>query len=108
MAWRLRGPLGAAIQGARIDIRQHDDAPDDDMQGRGASPILSAMREIHDRYRRDEGGQVAAYIPELAKADWELFGIALATSDGMTYEVGDARHTFTVQSISKPFVSLEE
>ena len=47
---------------------------------------------------------MATYIPGLAKADRELFGIALPTSDGVMYEVGDSRHPFTIQSISRPFV----
>lgn len=104
MACRLRHTAGAAMQARPIETRPEDGAGADEVQGRGASPILSALREIHDRYRRDDGGRVATYIPELAKADRELFGIALATSDGMTYEVGDSRRTFTIQSISKPFV----
>ena len=48
--------------------------------------------------------QVATYIPELAKADPDWFGICLATTDGHVYEVGDTRQPFTIQSISKPFV----
>ncbi|MDP9134258.1 MAG: glutaminase, partial [Actinomycetota bacterium] len=92
------------MQTRPIATRPEDAAGDDEVEGCGVSPILSALREIHDRYRRDDGGRVAAYIPELAMADRELFGIALATSDGMTYEVGDSRRTFTIQSISKPFV----
>ncbi|MGE0759935.1 MAG: glutaminase A, partial [Pirellulaceae bacterium] len=44
------------------------------------------------------------YIPELAKADRQWFGIAIATVDGQVFEVGDSRQLFTVQSISKPFV----
>jgi glutaminase len=47
---------------------------------------------------------VATYIPELSKADPSHFGIALVTADGQIYEVGESRHLFTVQSISKPFV----
>ncbi len=47
---------------------------------------------------------MANYIPELASADPDCFGICLATVDGYVYEVGDARESFTVQSISKPFV----
>jgi len=59
---------------------------------------------MHARYRENFSGQVATYIPELAKADPRLFGIALATADGQDYEAGDSRHLFTMQSISKPFV----
>jgi glutaminase len=68
------------------------------------SPILSALREIHATHRRNFSGKVATYIPELAKADPSLFGIALVTADGQIYQVGDADHLFTIQSISKPFV----
>jgi glutaminase len=69
-----------------------------------SSPILSALREIHYKYRKDFSGKVATYIPELAKADPKLFGVALVTADGQAYEVGDSDHLFTIQSISKPFV----
>ncbi|HEV8721088.1 MAG TPA: glutaminase A [Candidatus Binatia bacterium] len=68
------------------------------------SPILSSLKEIHAKYQQDFSGKVATYIPELAKADARLFGIALATADGHVYEVGDVNHLFTIQSISKPFV----
>lgn len=68
------------------------------------SPILSALIEIHGKYRGDFTGQAATYIPELAKVDPALFGIALATADGVIYEAGDAGQLFTIQSISKPFV----
>jgi len=47
-------------------------------------------------------GAVATYIPELAKADPSLFGIAVATIDGRQVAVGDANAPFTIQSISKP------
>lgn len=104
MACHLRDTAGIAMQARRIEQCPQDGAGADEGEGRGASPILSALREIHDRYRRDDGGRVATYIPELAKADRQVFGIALATSDGMTYEVGDSRRAFTIQSISKPFV----
>jgi glutaminase len=59
--------------------------------------LLAECREISD-------GGVADYIPELAKADPSWCGIALATTDGHVYEVGDTDRLFTIQSISKPFV----
>ena len=68
------------------------------------SPILAALYEIYREYRENFTGKVATYIPELAKANPALFGIALASADGEIYEVGDSRHMFTIQSISKPFV----
>lgn len=69
-----------------------------------ASPVLAALHTLHRQHRGPCGGAVATYIPELAKADPSLFGISLATVDGHVYEVGDSRHEFTIQSISKPLV----
>ncbi len=68
------------------------------------SAIYRRLAEIHRRHKADTSGQVATYIPELAKADPNVFGIAMATLDGTVYEVGDSRLPFTIQSISKPFV----
>ncbi len=68
------------------------------------SSIQKRLSELHARHRDNSSGQVATYIPELAKSDPSLFGIAVATVDGKLYEVGDSRHPFTIQSISKPFV----
>jgi glutaminase len=68
------------------------------------SPVLSSLQEIHAKHRGDFSGSVATYIPELAKADPRLFGIALITADGQLYEVGDTAHQFSIQSISKAFV----
>jgi glutaminase len=68
------------------------------------SPLIASLQEIHAKYANNFSGKVATYIPELAKADPRLFGIALVTADGQIYEVGDACHPFTIQSVSKPFV----
>jgi glutaminase len=68
------------------------------------SPIQALLDSLHARYADFRDGEVANYIPELSKADPELFGICLATADGFIYEAGDSRHEFTIQSISKPFV----
>jgi glutaminase len=66
------------------------------------SPVQSYLQELHSRLARDDSGEVADYIPELARADRSSFGIALATVDSAVYEVGDTRLPFTIQSISKP------
>jgi glutaminase len=67
------------------------------------SPVQAHLERLHARYLELADGDVARYIPELAKADPRWFGIALATTDGHVYEVGDSRQLFTIQSISKPF-----
>ena len=61
-----------------------------------------AIDDAHEKYQPINEGQVATYIPELGKANPDLFGIALATSTGRLFEVGDTEHPFTIQSISKP------
>ena len=65
------------------------------------SPVSQILKTLHDRYAELREGTVADYIPELAKADPDLFGICIATRDGHLYEVGDTRQKFTIQSISK-------
>lgn len=68
------------------------------------SPIQTYLDRLHARFAEVVSGQVATYIPELAKADPALFGIVIATVDGHVYAVGDTRQAFTIQSISKPLV----
>ncbi|MGI9176552.1 MAG: glutaminase, partial [Pirellulales bacterium] len=74
------------------------------MTAAARSPVQALLETLHARYAGFHEGEVATYIPELAKADPDLFGICLATADGHVYECGDSRHEFTIQSISKPFV----
>jgi glutaminase len=69
-----------------------------------ASAVEQLLEDVLGECRGIDDGEVATYIPELAKADPEWFGIAIATLDGHVYEVGDTTEPFTVQSISKPFV----
>src|SRR5580765_190087 len=69
-----------------------------------SSPILDYVQELHKTYTGLLEGTVASYIPELAKADPNWFGIALVTASGSVYETGDSLKDFTLQSISKPFV----
>src|ERR1041384_2562183 len=63
------------------------------------SPIQEYLEGLHRAHAPLREGQVATYIPELAKATPEWFGIAVTTSDGRTYEAGDTREPFTIQSI---------
>lgn len=67
-------------------------------------PFHRYLERVHARLAALRDGAVATYIPELAKADPNWFGISVATTDGRAYEVGDTRQPFTIQSISKPFV----
>src|SRR5260370_29957269 len=68
-----------------------------------SSPVLDYLKQLHSEYALLTEGQVATYIPELAKANPEWFGICLATTNGAVYEVGESEQSFTIQSLSKPF-----
>lgn len=66
------------------------------------SPVQRYLESIVEQCS-GTGGEVAAYIPELANADPDRFALALATVDGHVYTVGDAESQYSIQSISKPF-----
>lgn len=67
--------------------------------------LQSLLNDINQEIlsRRGEG-QVAHYIPELAKVDPQKFGIAIVTIDGAIHRAGDADEAFSIQSISKVFM----
>ena len=66
------------------------------------APIL---QEITDELRPQAGqhGQVAAYIPALARVRSDQFGIALVTREGVEATAGDCDTLFSIQSVSKVF-----
>jgi glutaminase len=66
--------------------------------------LQSAIDDLHSQYRSLHTGTLASYIPELAKMDPNWFSICITTVDGQSFEVGDSRQLFTIQSISKVFV----
>jgi len=68
------------------------------------SPVLDYLQQLHQTCATATEGNVATYIPELAKANPDWFGICLVTATGAVYEVGHTDQHFTIQSISKPFV----
>lgn len=68
------------------------------------APVEDYLTELHDRVSALTGGKPADYIPEFGEVDPSLFGIAIATTDGEVYGVGDTQHPFTIQSVSKPFM----
>lgn len=57
--------------------------------------ILNNLQSVEDR------GDIATYIPELAKADKNKFGIHLIDSSNNNFSSGDSEEAFSIQSISK-------
>ena len=75
------------------------------MARRSHKPDLKAiLDDIADRMASEsERGKVADYIPELAKANLNRFGIAVVPIGGAPVVAGDADEPFSVQSIVKVF-----
>jgi glutaminase len=69
-----------------------------------ADPISRTLQAIHDELEPNDDGAVADYIPTLAAADPDRFGLVVASLGGHVYSAGDADDPFTIQSVSKPFV----
>lgn len=74
----------------------------------GALPPASVVQELVNEawhlYRDVEDGEIATYIPELARVRPDAFGLCVASVDGPMFSAGEARDTFSIQSVAKPFV----
>ncbi len=66
--------------------------------------IRELIREAFERFKSVDGGAVSTVYPALQRTNPELFGISLRGTDGAEYSVGDALSSFTIMSVSKPFV----
>lgn len=66
--------------------------------------VESLVEAAYRRCRSESGGVVADYIPVLAQADPNWFGVCVAEVDGGVHSAGDAGVEFSIQSISKAFV----
>ena len=70
----------------------------------GTSPFKDYLKELHGRYKDISDGALANYIPELSRANSTSFAICAVTTAGTAYFAGDCGDTFTMQSVSKPFM----
>ncbi len=62
------------------------------------------VKEIADEMRqRPDRGEVATYIPELARIDPKAFGLVVIDAEGNVAAAGDSATPFSIQSISKVF-----
>jgi glutaminase len=69
-----------------------------------APDLQRIVKDIADEMlARDDRGEVATYIPELARVDPKHFGIAIIDDEGHVVCGGDADMPFSIQSVSKVF-----
>jgi glutaminase len=66
--------------------------------------VRRLVTEAYELYRVNGDGTVADYIPVLAGASPDQFGISVVGVKGRSFAVGDVDATFSIQSVSKPFV----
>ena len=87
--------------------KEHDYLNDDLLKvekNRDLLPIARAIERLYEQFKECDEGEIADYIPELAKANKNNFCISLTTIDGNTHTVGNKNVRFSIQSISKPFI----
>jgi glutaminase len=65
--------------------------------------IEKVLKDAYDNYKDVKEGANADYIKELATVDPNIFGIALVTTDGQIYTMGDISSMVSIQSVSKVF-----
>lgn len=69
-----------------------------------STELEELVEQLHERIAHISDGEVATYIPELAKADPDRFAVAACSVSGDLVTAGDCDHPFTIQSICKPFL----
>jgi glutaminase len=65
--------------------------------------VQAVVTQAYEKFKNDNEGKNADYIPVLAQVDSKLFGIAAVSTDGQVVTAGDVDHAFSIQSISKVF-----
>ena len=65
--------------------------------------IQELIEKAYNKYKNNNDGKPASYIPRLAKADPKLFGLCYVDCQGNTHEAGKSRDTVPIESISKVF-----
>lgn len=61
------------------------------------------LENIYKKVKSNNSGNLASYIPQLAKADPSIFGISFCDINGKCYSVGDYNKKIPIESISKLF-----
>src|SRR3954452_8408927 len=65
--------------------------------------VQSVVQEAYNKFKDDQKGKNADYIPYLAQVDSKLFGIAIVTTDNQVLTFGDVKYSFSIQSIAKVY-----
>lgn len=63
--------------------------------------LQEVLEQAYEKFRSDEEGKNADYIPYLASVPSKLFGIAATLPDGQMVTIGDCDYAFGIESVSK-------
>ncbi|MCF2873186.1 MULTISPECIES: glutaminase [unclassified Tenacibaculum] len=64
--------------------------------------FTEVIKEVYKKTSNIENkGELATYIPQLAKVDSKKFGIHISALDNLSFGIGDYSEKFSIQSISK-------
>lgn len=66
--------------------------------------VQQLVAEAYQLFKSNDEGQNADYIPALAGARRDLFGLCVVGTNGNVHTAGDVDVEFSIQSVSKPFV----
>jgi hypothetical protein len=87
-----------------IKSNSKEQAQSRDDMGDAVPTLDLVVREIADAMaQRPDRGEIATYIPELARVDPKSFGLAVIDAEGNVAAAGDSETPFSIQSISKVF-----
>jgi glutaminase len=70
--------------------------------------VEAALNEAYNQFKDLKEGANADYIPELAKVDSKIYGIAIVTVYGQVYTKGNLDSMVSIQSISKVFTMAKD
>lgn len=66
------------------------------------SSFSDKIKDMFNECKKNDSGKVADYIPELANAPADNWGVSICTIDGQRLGFGHTDELFSVQSTSKP------